>query len=53
MSFYTLNMSMLRHFFEKPLDGLSSLHLFEGLKVAQKFDPAEQQPMEHQGQSPG
>ena len=29
----TLNLSMLRYYFEKPLDGTSRKHLFEGLKI--------------------
>ena len=29
----TLNLSMLRYFFEKPLDGVSRKTLFEGLKI--------------------
>ncbi|KKQ48279.1 MAG: hypothetical protein US69_C0028G0008, partial [candidate division TM6 bacterium GW2011_GWF2_38_10] len=30
----TLNMTMLKYFFEKPLDGVSNAHLFEGLAIA-------------------
>lgn len=30
----TLNMSMLRYFFEMPIDGHSCKHLFDGLKIA-------------------
>ncbi len=30
----TLNMSMLRYFFEKPIDGVSHKHIFEGLNIA-------------------
>ncbi|MDD2979686.1 MAG: AAA family ATPase [Hespellia sp.] len=29
----TLNLSMLRYFFEKPLDGASRKHLFDGLRI--------------------
>ena len=29
----TLNLSMLRYYFEKPLDGVSRKPLFEGLKI--------------------
>ena len=29
----TLNLSMLRYYFEKPLDGRSRKHLFDGLKI--------------------
>ena len=29
----TLNLSMLRYYFEKPLDGKSRKHLFDGLKI--------------------
>lgn len=32
----TLNLSMLRYFFEKPLDGKSRKHLFEGLKIMEQ-----------------
>ena len=31
----TLNMTMLKYFFEKPLDGSSNVHLFDGLAIAQ------------------
>jgi len=31
----TLNMTMLQYFFEKPLDGVSNAHLFEGLAITQ------------------
>ncbi len=30
----TLNMSMLRYYFEKPIDGVSNKELFEGLNIA-------------------
>ena len=30
----TINMTMLKYFFEKPLDGVSNAHLFEGLAIA-------------------
>lgn len=29
----TLNLSMLKYFFEKPIDGKSNKHLFDGLKI--------------------
>ena len=31
----TLNMTMLKYFFEKPLDGVSNAHLFDGLAITQ------------------
>ena len=45
----TLNMSMLRYFFEKPIDAESNKHLFDGLKIAsagEKYqDEQEQYPV--------
>jgi len=39
----TLNMTMLKYFFEKPLDGSSNAHLFEGLAITQYPEIMEKQ----------
>ncbi len=43
----TLNMSMLRYFFEKPVEDLPSTHIFNGLKITTHQDA-----MDLQGQYP-
>ena len=43
----TLNMTMLKYFFEKPLDGVSNVHLFDGLAITQYPEI-----MARQGKSP-
>ena len=43
----TLNMTMLKYFFEKPLDGSSNAHLFDGLAITQYPEI-----MARQGKSP-